>query len=261
MDTYWCKCGPRSHNFGDKITPLLLRRSGVSCSWTKAKRAQLFGVGSIISKIPQNFRGFVWTSGHIFESQRANLENAEVLALRGKLTLARTNCRQPANVSLGDGGLLCRFFYETGRQKFKLGIVPHYVDYEDTSSSQLTVTSSDVCVIDLCAPTEEVIRNVAQCEHIVSSSLHGLILADSLGIPNRWVKFLESKAVILGGEFKFRDYYSVFGLEEAVSPAIIDSKTSLEELIGLTYPYERPGIATVIQDVGASLETLKALIA
>ena len=35
--------------------------------------------------------------------------------------------------------------------------------------------------------------------------MHGLILADSYGIPNQWVRFGDR---IIGGEYKYKDYYS-----------------------------------------------------
>ena len=50
-------------------------------------------------------------------------------------------------------------------------------------------------------------RKIAECETIISSSLHGLIAADSFGIPNRQI-ILSDK--IVGGLFKYNDYYSVF---------------------------------------------------
>ena len=66
------------------------------------------------------------------------------------------------------------------------------------------------------------------CKHIISSSLHGLICSDSLGIPNRWIKLSQ----LLGNDFKFKDYYSVFDIE----PQYIElsGQESIEELISKT---------------------------
>jgi pyruvyltransferase len=43
--------------------------------------------------------------------------------------------------------------------------------------------------------------------------LHGLILADAYGVPNVWAKFSDR---LVGGDWKFRDYYSV---TDAINPA------------------------------------------
>jgi pyruvyltransferase len=62
---------------------------------------------------------------------------------------------------------------------------------------------------------------------VVSSSLHGLIFADSLGIPNVWVKLSDK---IIGGSFKFDDYYSCFGVER--SPLVLKENISFKQLEG-----------------------------
>ena len=53
------------------------------------------------------------------------------------------------------------------------------------------------------------IRQIAECRFILSSSLHGLIIADSMGIPNLHVEFGDR---LLGDGYKFDDYYSAYGL-------------------------------------------------
>jgi hypothetical protein len=77
---------------------------------------------------------------------------------------------------------------------------------------------------------------------VISSSLHGLIVADSLGIPNVWLRLSPD---VLGGDYKFKDYYSVFGL----APEPIDEVTLIsgdsELITRLSECYQRPGIAGV----------------
>ena len=46
------------------------------------------------------------------------------------------------------------------------------------------------------------------CAYIVSSSLHGICVAEAYGIPAVWVRLADN---IVGGEFKFRDYYASTG--------------------------------------------------
>ena len=71
--------------------------------------------------------------------------------------------------------------------------------------------SDAITLIDPRSGVQNVIDRVAQCECIVASCLHALVIADSLGIPNAWIKIGDR---IIGGDFKFRDYYSVFGIDD-----------------------------------------------
>jgi hypothetical protein len=85
------------------------------------------------------------------------------------------------------------------------------------------------------SPPKEVISQIAQCNSILSSSLHGLITADSLRIPNIRI---EISTAIRGGDWKFNDYYSAFGIE----PLKIQASTlaSAEELRPHLQQYNRP---------------------
>ena len=61
--------------------------------------------------------------------------------------------------------------------------------------------------VDITADTETVIQEADKCERIISSSLHGIVLADALGIENKW----EYSDRVYGKGFKFRDYASALG--------------------------------------------------
>jgi hypothetical protein len=66
-------------------------------------------------------------------------------------------------------------------------------------------------VISVAQPPEEVADQIKSCKLILSSSLHGLIVSDSLGVPNVHLMLsdnLKSPHHLRGGEHKFRDYYS-----------------------------------------------------
>src|SRR4029078_1873094 len=123
-----------------------------------------------------------------------------VLALRGRLTRARVSPAIDSTV-LGDAGLLCDLFRRSGAKRYKRGIIPHFVDVEDAIVRHVARSSDEIAVIDICGPTLEVIERVEECEHVVSSSLHGLILADSLGIPNRWIELNRGPEKVSGGGF------------------------------------------------------------
>lgn len=118
------------------------------------------------------------------------------------------------NIALGDPGILTSEFIknETIEKKYKLGIIPHVVDQGSDLLKDFS-SSSDTCMLDIKASPLEFMRSVAACESIASSTLHGLIAADSLHIPNLWIKMSDK---IFGEDFKYHDYYSVYGIQPQV---------------------------------------------
>lgn len=229
MKVYWSRCGHGHGNFGDKVTPLLLKHAGVPVEWAPPEHAELIGVGSILEKVPETFRGTIWTTGFMHESSLGAFPNARVLALRGKLTRERVTCAVPEAITLGDAGVVCADLAPAVSKKHKLGIIPHFVDIADPFVKALADSSRDVRVIDICAETFEVMRSAAECQHIISSSLHGLILADSLGIPNRWMELNRGVEIVTGARFKYHDYYGVSGRNP--TPLQLTAQTSLDTLL------------------------------
>lgn len=64
-------------------------------------------------------------------------------------------------------------------------------------------------LLNVSDPPEKFFNDLFNCGYIASSSLHGLIFADSFQIPNMWFKIYDKLA---GGDFKFNDYYSTTDL-------------------------------------------------
>lgn len=240
---FWLRCGRKHGNFGDKLTPLLLDYLNIRYSWAPPESSDLIGIGSLCEKIPADYSGAVWTSGNLYASHVSQLLRADVLALRGRLTAQQANLANKNTVCLGDGGLLCHLLAPATTKRYKIGIIPHYVDAKDPVIARLTEMHADIRFIDICDEPRKVLRQTAQCQHILSSSLHGLILADSLGIPNRW---LQSSSRVLGEGFKFRDYYSVYAID-CPTPVTLTADDRVETLLDKIGAYARPGI-TAIQD-------------
>ena len=120
-----------------------------------------------------------------------------------------------------------------------MGIVPHYVDKRHPWLAQYEADPR-VLLIDVQSATLPFIDQIKQCHHIVSSSLHGIICADAYGIPATWVEFSDG---VIGGGFKFRDYFASIG-RTAHSPARIGEASRSGHFLMRTCPIQSISILT-----------------
>jgi pyruvyltransferase len=216
-------------NFGDLLTPTLLKKHDISPVWYPLDKAKIVVVGSILHILPENFSGFIVGAG-LFKDVPIKFPHAKILAVRGNLTKSIIDA--PASTVMGDPGLLADTLIETRQKKqFTLGIVPHYVDKSDERIQKIFDRyKNEILIIDVQRKPADVISDIDRCEHIISSSLHGMIVADSLGIPNTWT-ILSDK--VRGGGFKFYDYASAFGMK--YDPQYLTGNESMTELVSMTH--------------------------
>ncbi|MEP2758491.1 MAG: polysaccharide pyruvyl transferase family protein [Hyphomicrobiales bacterium] len=184
--------------------------------------AQIMFIGSILDPLNNNFKGIIFGAGFLRPDRIKDIRSAKVIAVRGKLT--KKNLGIDYEVLFGDPGLLLPFFIaERPPKRFSLGIVPHYQEKTDKRIHAWALRfGEDACVIDVFSSPTDVFKKICQCEMIISSSLHGIVVADSLGIPNVWMKLSERD------EFKYHDYYSAF--DEDVAPYYPTREESLHAI-------------------------------
>lgn len=192
-------------NFGDLISKKIIE--GVTNSnvvISTADEAEIVAVGSVIDGMESWFpkAKIIWGSGFLHDGSTVDNTDIKIAAVRGKLTANRLNFEGP----LGDPGLLVNKYFEKSEKKFKIGIIPHYADQNNAFWNQFS--GEDVLVIDVHREPEAVIKDITSVELVISSSLHGLIVADSFGIPNYWVALHNSV-----GRYKFKDYFSAVNRE------------------------------------------------
>ena len=158
------------------------------------------------------------------------------LVLRGKLShakLEKTNAKKYENVAYGDMGLLFNLLLEKiPAKKYSLGIIPHNTDIKNPIISKLQELNPNSTVISLADEPMNTLGKIAECETIVSSSLHGLVAADSLNIPNQRIK-LSNHNFSHNVDFKFDDYYSAI-CDEVVPYIDLMEDVSTEKLEFLT---------------------------
>ena len=186
-------------NFGDDLTPDLFQRlSGVPVRFEPRRTApHVLGMGSILQKATA--ASIVCGSG-LIEPVGTRLL-ARAISVRGELSL-QAFASPPDDVLLGDPAVLVSEVATPPAQKrHRFGFVPHVRSVDRWQAWNVKGHK----LIDPAAPVWKVVDDIASCETIVSQSLHGIIVADAMGVPNVWVAPSDA---MRGGRFKFDDYFT-----------------------------------------------------
>lgn len=107
----------------------------------------------------------------------------------------------------GDPALLLPFVYDRQVEiKYEYGLIPHFLDFNLPHVRQFLQQHTDVLPIDMSHYDDwhDIIDKIRSCKYIISSSLHGIIIADTYGIPNVWIELSDN---VEGHGFKFHDYF------------------------------------------------------
>lgn len=212
----------------------------------------------------------VWGSGFIKDPESSDerlMRRLNIRAVRGRVTLERLRGLTGLDlddVAVGDPGLLASKLHPAKSPAFRVcGIIPHHAELAAIKRSADTVAIESergilqdstlkamplfervaksipgAVVLNPESPPKTVIGRISECEAVLSSAMHGLIVADSFGIPNMRVIASES---LMGGDYKFRDYYSAFSknkyravnIREDVSAGLLETvKNGFEDLPG-----------------------------
>ena len=196
------------------------------CNWFYISKNKNLTAKSIISslyfKIYNIFNpliifgtGFISNQNYYKESYVRNLK---VVAVRGNETLQRlikNDVKVPKNVLLADPGILAPFLINITNvsnlkfeKKYNLCVVPHYIDKKSKLLTNKIKVNNSI-ILDIQAGPNEFLLLLLKCKSVLSSGLHALIISDSLGIPNMRMVISDK---IIGGDYKFRDYYSSYNI-------------------------------------------------
>jgi len=149
----------------------------------------------------------VWGSGAFGTETKGNLDpDADYRAVRGPLTrnILRINGIDCPPV-YGDPALLVPMFVKMRPEvSHEVGVCARW----NEKRWQEIEEPPGVKLINFGSTNVEAILNdLLACERVVTSSLHGLILADAFGIPSAWLRSNSPT----GLEFKFYDYFLSVG--------------------------------------------------
>jgi pyruvyltransferase len=189
MKAFWYK----SKNIGDTLTKPILNHFGINVKYApRNSTGKVLFCGSIMKALRPN--DIVLGAGVMRETDKFKLNNNKILAVRGKLTekILGVNCGVYC-----DPALLLPLIYDPEvKVKHEVGIVEHYIDKGLYKGGHK---------IDAFLSWKDFIREIKSCKKIISSSLHGCIIAEAYGKPVKWIELSNN---VIGNGFKFRDYLS-----------------------------------------------------
>ena len=215
-------------NFGDILIFDWLESEGINYHLSTLTQCKLITVGSILhnflmckKNVGSNKKMYVWGSGFISDNPEELTRligpfvwkfnrNIEFCALRGRLTqeMVQTILNRKLTIALGDPGLLVKRLYtKEVQKKYDVGIILHWKESVEMIRKRISLRKYSYTFINPAADPELVVRKIKECRCIISSSLHGLIMADAFNIPSRHMIVSDK---VEGGTFKFRDYYSAY---------------------------------------------------
>ncbi|MCP5072598.1 MAG: polysaccharide pyruvyl transferase family protein [Rhodobacteraceae bacterium] len=207
LKLYWWNDRP---NFGDEISRVVTAHaSGREVEWAKPKECDLFALGSIIQIARRTHRKpredgtkpWLWGSGCMGPLRKDFKDNVTIALVRGPITASLMNVDMTV---FGDPGLLiAEAMSEEIQGEDRIGLVPHHSQLDDPALASLVKKEKALRLIDVRGDALQVCRDIAACRHVISSSLHGLITADSFGVPNTW---LNPAGIHQSPTLKFYDY-------------------------------------------------------
>lgn len=212
-------------NFGDylslKIVERIVNGPVVVYKKTKVAKKKLLALGSILYFA--NTDDVLWGTGCNLKhtnKEDYNFSSLDIRALRGPLTkefLEKTFDIESPNV-YGDPALLFPYLFPEFKRKkepkHEYIFIPHLYEI-----GRFTNCSSDLIVYPT-QPWNQVIEKILDSKFVISSSLHGIIIAEAYGIPARYLRLSEKEPL-----FKYQDYYLATGREN------FEIATSLDEAL------------------------------
>lgn len=210
----------KSNNLGDDLnidfieylSGKMVLKADYCLTVLRRRRVPIAAVGSILEQVClKPVPSIVWGTGFKYAHNDINPElicRNTYRAVRGPKTrdiiLSKGGICPPI---YGDPILLISKFYPISvKKKYKYGLIPHKNEFSKVKSELLEFGSeSKIINIFNYRSWHDVILEICSCEYILSSSLHGIIIADSYGIPNLWVRYTD---FVDGDGFKYEDYFA-----------------------------------------------------
>lgn len=223
-------------NFGDSIGPWLvsslLRVNPVNCRGLPRPGVALYSVGSTVGMIDRN-RVVIWGSGLLRSLQDSDVSrlqrftDIEVLAVRGMSTANELSVKLGWDVPpiYGDPALLLPECFPFCRSPLETVSVVLHWEHAKYVYSLPGRCSDRLVFIDVREDYSTVVKQIAESSVCISSSLHGIIVAQAYGVPWVWLRFSDHQ--LHSSDFKFDDFFTTIARRD-VSERTVESSELLE---------------------------------
>lgn len=200
-------------NVGDQFSASLAKKvfknEIIPCNELPIESKNLILVGSILQWADSN--SIVCGAGFIRSEVKVQAKPKRVICVRGPLSagkLRQEGIECPERYA--DPGVLApALFPQKVVVRHAIGFVPHYWDMAHPFTEYCR--ENGVKILNVRDEPEVFFHQLAECEVVLSTSLHGLIFAHAYGKPALWMEISDK---VIGGGFKFFDYYASLGVAE-----------------------------------------------
>ncbi|HEV8050973.1 MAG TPA: polysaccharide pyruvyl transferase family protein [Parachlamydiaceae bacterium] len=199
-------------NFGDYISLKLVERITDSqieifYRYPKNTKQKLLAIGSILSFAVQN--DVIWgtgVNGKWLGLENYPFTNLDARSVRGPLTrkFLMDNFGIGCPEIYGDPALLFPYFFPEFQRSENPSrdyiVIPHYTE------KNLFPKDQEDRIVYPTDPWDEVIGKIIDSQLVISSSLHGIVIAEAYGIPAICLRATGNEPL-----FKYEDYYQGTG--------------------------------------------------
>ena len=221
--------GQSGQNFGDELSGVLLRllTNGHMRLHAGEASARLLAVGSIVDLSAPG--DVLWSTGvkqaPNGEGERTKLasllQGSTITAMRGPRSRAIihqvTGEQDRVPPVYGDGALLLPLFFPhlvrhsiESSPQLQVLVLPHYHEHAHTVDTLAAFTNHSrlrdpysLKLASIMDPWPLLLRAITSADLVVTSSLHGVIVAEAFGVPARYWRTPASKEPL----HKYHDYY------------------------------------------------------
>lgn len=244
VNLHWYSCGRKDglENFGDFLSlPVfhyMIQQMGIDEHKRLSRTKHLYAIGSILFWGRQD--AVIWGSGLLnyppegtYRSRKFHLD---IRAVRGPVTreiLMKEGFDCPE--IYGDPAIIMPLVYKPKCEKnYEFNIIKHKANFSGGGENEISI---------LCNDYRTIIDQIASSNLIISSSLHGIIIAEAYGVPAVMLHDSRPDFNLL----KYNDYYFSTGrynypiaksIEEAleITPAPLPDLENMRKKLMRAFP-------------------------